>query len=218
MKNVIRGAGAAAALLVAVASNAWAFGPFSNTEVCGGTSFYTCVTLTSSYDATTNTLTLTVLNNNASSAPLFPLGSIGVTAATGGTGAAGYGAFGTQNDLSGAGDLGFSYSGFKANNTPSALQGTQTGTFTFTFAQNFDDNVGTLALGMHFRAGPNDACGSSKLFIDANNGASGPTGGVYAEGCGPTTTVPEPITMTLLATGLAGMGGAGLVRRRNKKA
>ena len=32
------------------------------------------------------------------------------------------------------------------------------------------------------------------------------------------TAVPEPITMTLLATGLAGMGGAGAIRRRKKNA
>ena len=31
------------------------------------------------------------------------------------------------------------------------------------------------------------------------------------------STVPEPMTMTLLATGLAAMGGVGLVRRRNKQ-
>jgi hypothetical protein len=30
------------------------------------------------------------------------------------------------------------------------------------------------------------------------------------------TTVPEPVTMTLLATGLAGMGGAGVLKRRRK--
>ena len=32
-----------------------------------------------------------------------------------------------------------------------------------------------------------------------------------------TVVVPEPVTMTLLATGLAGMGGAGFIRRRKNK-
>jgi hypothetical protein len=32
----------------------------------------------------------------------------------------------------------------------------------------------------------------------------------------PTTTTPEPVTMALLASGLAGMGGASLLRRRKR--
>ncbi|MGE5926030.1 MAG: PEP-CTERM sorting domain-containing protein [Gemmatimonadota bacterium] len=200
-------------LLALGAGQAWAFGPFDNTQICGGASFYSCVTLTSQYDATTNTLQLTVRNDGQGT--LGTIG-IGVVQPTGGTAPAGYGAFGIQNELSGDGDLGNTYYGFDANSTPEALAPGETGTFVFTFDPAFNDDLGQLALGMHFREGPNQACSSNKLFISPTNTPTGAAGGSYAAGCGPTTVVPEPITMTLLATGLAGMGGVGALRRRKK--
>lgn len=50
-----------------------------------------------------------------------------------------------------------------------------------------------------------------------NPGGSGGTGGTTGTNdtfTGPVTTAPEPVSMTLLATGLAGLGAAQLKRRR----
>ena len=59
------------------------------------------------------------------------------------------------------------------------------------------------------------------LYIRAQNGypdGEGSTVCITEDGydCGPTTVVPEPLTITLLATGLAGLGGAHMRRRRKR--
>jgi hypothetical protein len=51
-------------------------------------------------------------------------------------------------------------------------------------------------------------------FAPAGPGGTGGTTGSNDTFSGPVTTAPEPLSMTLLATGLAGLGAAQLKRRR----
>jgi hypothetical protein len=61
----------------------------------------------------------------------------------------------------------------------------------------------------------------SKDFRPENGDPSSTTGCPVPSGnphdCVAVTVTPEPVTMTLLATGLLGMSGAGLARRRRQK-
>lgn len=73
--------------------------------------------------------------------------------------------------------------------------------FSFTVSQTWDPSAGTELL-VKGQNGPN---GLSTQCITGPNG-----------NCGPLEVVPEPITMALLGTGLAGLGGVGVFKRRRK--
>lgn len=213
MKHVIRGIGAAAALMVAASGNAWAIGEGTYTNVCGGDKFETCATVTIDFDETTNTLTVDIqnLSSNGDFFTAFGFRDLQANAISGTNGFTDWSFVnGGPNDIQAS-------AGWQAGNGNPAVKGigADGNSYQFTLVFDGDPNLAGATFALHSQAGPNGC--STKLFIDANGGVN-TIDSPAAECGGGTTTVPEPITMSLLATGLAGMGGAGLIRRRNKKA
>ncbi|MBK8005191.1 MAG: PEP-CTERM sorting domain-containing protein [Gemmatimonadetes bacterium] len=77
-------------------------------------------------------------------------------------------------------------------------------TFSFQISGTWDPTTSDVVL-----RGINPVSGSSTECWTGNSPNGAPST------C--TTVTPEPVTMSLLATGLAGMGGAGFLRRRKQK-
>lgn len=86
---------------------------------------------------------------------------------------------------------------------------------TFTFSTTGTIDLSQATFGLHGQAGPSDC--STKLFVTNDNGSYTNNSTALTNCVGtPNTPVPEPMSMVLVATGLVGLGGAGLLRRRRK--
>ena len=215
--RTLRSLAIAAALGVSMTSAAHAIPtPYTSPAggTCGGTSFRTCASLSITWTGTTATIQIQNLGTVGETFTSFgfthmPAGA-SITGSTVPAALASRFTAGTANDIQAL--------GFEANN-PSPQTGLKAGegpfTFTITFGGTFTGSAAQLAaldFSIHGQTGPNGC--STKLIIDpsgtVNNGPFDPNCSVG------TTVIPEPITMTLLASGLAGMGGVGALRRRRK--
>ena len=211
---------AAAGIIAAFSANpAWA--DWSSGTVCGGGNFSTCASVDVTTVSTTSfTITVTNLggaNTGTSDATFFAVGVYNLPA--GGTVTIQANpdnnmVIGTCSSLN---PLDCEHAAEAVPPPPdNGVEVGETVTFVVTFAAPFDPaDLAAIGVSIHAGDGPNGC--STKLGIENEGGTTfGPGDETPNPACAE-TVIPEPITMTLLATGLAGMGGVGFIRRRKKE-
>jgi len=207
------------------------------TTYCGGSSFATCasVSVSSSFDAITGQtwISMTVTNLSGTNGtyggtiftemglfglpgsqntPSFSYVNGSLSVMEGGVDHTSDWTLGTGG-LNGAGITKFVSGANTTNGINGGIPAPHGYTFTFAvtgLSSSFDPN--NYGFAIHGQGGPNSC--STKLVIQSDGTTNA---GPYDANCSPSVT-PEPLTMTLLGTGLAGMGAASARRRRKEQA